>query len=228
MMYLGDCLELMKNIPDKSVDLVVTDPPYRVEGRGNAGSMGGFMTSQLSKKGMIFQYNNVRMCDYLAEFYRVLKNDTHCYVMCNNYNLIEMLNTSILCGFKFVKNIIWKKPNKLCSRYYMSNYEYVIFLRKGKDKQINNCSTPDVIETPFFRKMRSNGKNLHDTEKPVELMKILIENSTKEGDIVMDPFMGIGSTGIAARDTKRIFLGIEKDRLYFETACERMKHRDLF
>ena len=68
----------------------------------------------------------------------------------------------------------------------------------------------------------ANGKNLHDTEKPVDLMKILVENSSDEGDVVLDPFMGIGSTGIACKKLNRNFMGIELDEKYFNIAKERI------
>jgi DNA modification methylase len=75
-----------------------------------------------------------------------------------------------------------------------------------------------------YKKLKdSNGKNLHDTEKPVELMKILIDNSSKENDIVIDPFMGIGSTGVAAKELNRRFVGIEIDEIYFNIAKRRIK-----
>lgn len=80
-----------------------------------------------------------------------------------------------------------------------------------------------VTDPPYKKLKDSNGKNLHDTEKPVELMKILIDNSSKENDIVIDPFMGIGSTGVAAKELNRRFVGIEIDETYFNIAKKRIK-----
>lgn len=103
----------------------------------------------------------------------------------------------------------------------MSQFEYVIFLRKGKGIKINNCGTSDILSFPNKKTKDENGNNLHDTEKPIGLMKVLIENSSKEQDIVLDPFMGIGSTCLACKELNRRFIGCELDDQYFEVAKSR-------
>ena len=100
-------------------------------------------------------------------------------------------------------------------QYYMSQFEYILFFRKGKGIKINNCGTSDILNIPNKKSKDENGKNLHDTEKPIELMQILIENSSKENDIVLDPFSGIGATIKACINTNRNFIGIELDENYF-------------
>ena len=104
----------------------------------------------------------------------------------------------------------------------MSQFEYILFFRKGKGIKINNCGISDVL--PFANKKTkgADGKNLHDTEKPVDLMKVLVSNSSKEGDVVMDCFMGIGATGIACKELNRDFIGCEIDKTYFAIAKERI------
>ena len=218
----GDCLELMKDIPDNSIDLIVTDPPYRVTSRGSAGNSGGMLQKKINKQGKVFSFNDISCKQYAPEFYRILKDGTHCYVMCNHTNLIEMLNVFTNVGFKFVKCLIWNKGNKIMGQFYMNQFEYIMFFRKGKAKKINNCGTSDILEVPN-KKTKINGKNIHDTEKPIDLMKILIENSSKENEIVLDPFMGIGSTGVACINTNRNFIGIELDEKYFEIAKKRIE-----
>ena len=221
-LYNDDCLKVLKTIPDKSIDLIVTDPPYKLTARGSSGTMGGYWKDIKAKKGTVFDNNNISFNDYINELYRVLKDDSILYIMCNNKNLRELLNVSIDAGFKFVKNLIWEKGNKICGKYYMGCYEYIALFRKGKDKPINNCSTPDILKVPIKKLKDINNKNLHDTEKPIELMKILIENSSNNNDIVFDPFMGIGSSGIASKELNRNFIGIEIDEKYFNIAKERM------
>ena len=83
----GDCLVEMKNIPDKSIDLIVTDPPYRLTSRGSSGTMSGYWASSLSKQGKVFENNDIDIEEYLREFYRVLKEGTHCYIMSNQCNV---------------------------------------------------------------------------------------------------------------------------------------------
>ena len=226
-LYNDNCLEIFKIIPDNSVDLLVTDPPYKMTARGCHGNSGGMLKKKLGMQGKVFDYNNIQPQEYASEFYRILKDSSHCYVMTNHVNLINMLNSFTEAGFKFIKSLIWKKDNKIMGLYYMSQFEYILFFRKGKGVHINNCGTSDVLEIPNKKHKDENGKNLHDTEKPVELMKILIENSSKEGDIVIDPFMSIGSTGIACVHSKRNFIGIELDKQYFDIAEERINNIQL-
>ncbi len=223
----GDCLELMKEIPDNSIDLVATDPPYKVTSRGCTGNMGGYWKSDIAKSGKIFKYNNITPKDYIKELYRILKDKTILYIMCNNVNLFEMLKEGQGAGFNFVKALIWQKGNKICGRYYMGCYEYILLFRKGGDRPINNCGTPDILNVPIKKLKDENGKNLHDTEKPVELMKILIENSSNENEIVLDPFMGIGTTGVACKKLNRNFIGYEIDEKYFNIAKERIENTEV-
>lgn len=223
----GDCLELMKEIPDNSIDLVVADPPYKVTSRGCTGNMGGYWKSDIAKSGKIFKYNNITPKDYMKELYRILKDKTILYIMCNNVNLFEMLKEGQGAGFNFVKALIWQKGNKICGRYYMGCYEYILLFRKGGDRPINNCGTPDILNVPIKKLKDENGKNLHDTEKPVELMKILIENSSNENEIVLDPFMGIGTTGVACKKLSRNFIGYEIDEKYFNIAKERIENTEV-
>lgn len=156
--------------------------------------------------------------------------------MTNHVNLLHMLEsfTDIRTteektddvkpyGFHFIKSLIWDKGNKIMGLYYMSQFEYILFFRKGKGIKINNCGTSDILRVANNKSKDENGNNLHDTEKPIELMKTLIENSSQEGDIVIDPFMGIGSTGIAAKQLNRKFIGVEIDNQYFDLAEERIK-----
>lgn len=176
-------------------------------------------------KGKIFIYNDIKPESYIPEFYRVLKNGSHCYIMTNHINLQTMLNVATFCGFKFIKSLIWDKKNKIMGLYYMSQFEYILFFRKGVGKKINYCGTSDILSIPNKKTKDENGKNIHDTEKPVELMSILIENSSVEHEIVLDPFMGVGTTAIAAINTNRKFIGFELDEKYFEIAKNRIKKR---
>lgn len=217
-----DCMNIFKDIPDESIDLIVTDPPYHITSRGNAGNSGGMMLKKQSMDGKIFEHNDISCREYAPEFYRVLKDGTHCYVMCNHINLLEMLNTFNDAGFRFTKSLIWMKDNKIMGTKYMSQFEYILFFSKGKNRQINNCGTSDILQVNN-KKMRQTKDNLHDTEKPVELMKVLIENSSNKDDTVLDPFMGIGSTGVACKISHRNFIGIEVDGEYFKIAEHRLK-----
>ena len=227
--YNVDFKEYIKNIKDKSIDLVVTDPPYKTTKRGISKNTttGGIVRSEEGKSGKMFKFNNIKPIEYIKELYRVLKDGSHCYIMTNHINLQEILNTATDCGFHFIKSLIWNKGNKIMGQSYMSQFEYILFFRKGKHKKINNCGTSDIINIQNIKTKNNNGENIHPTEKPVELMKILIENSSKEGEIVVDPFIGVGSTALACLMSNRKYIGFELDEKYYNTCIERIDNYEL-
>ena len=215
----GDCLELMKDIPDKSIDLVVTDPPYKIVQGGctnKAVRLKGSNQEQL-KKGTLFNNNSIKFNEWIPEVYRVLKNNSHCYIMSNDRNINELLNICEKVGFKLLNILVWGKSKHSPNRYYLKNCEFIVFLRKGKAKNINNMGTKQLL-------LIDNVENKnHPSEKPIKLMEILIKNSSNEQDKVLDPFMGSGSTGVACINTNRNFIGIELDEKYFNIAKERIE-----
>ena len=223
-LYNEDCLKIMSKIQDNSIDLICTDVPYKITPKGGVSNMGGIYKKSNTMKGKIFNFNDIKPKEYLSEFYRILKEKTHCYIMINNLNLQEMLNEATKVGFHFVKCLIWDKQSKICGTYYMNQFEYICLFRKGGDRPINNCGTSDILSIPIKKLKDENGNNLHDTEKPIELMKILVENSTNEGETVIDPFMGIGSCGIASKMLNRNSIGCEIDPKYFEIAKNRIEN----
>ena len=217
-----DAIKTLKSLKSECIDLIVTDPPYKVTARGNAGNSGGMMQKKLSMQGKIFEHNDVKPIEYIPEFYRILKDGSHCYIMTNHVNLQEILNVATECGFKFIKSLIWNKGNKIMGQYYMSQFEYILFFRKGKGKKINKCGTADILNVPNKKTKDENGKNLHDTEKPVELMKILVENSSQVGELVLYPFVGVGATAIACKELDRQYIGVELDEHYYNIAVNRI------
>lgn len=223
--YNEDFRKVMKLLDDESVDMAVTDPPYRITSRGNSGTTGGLLTNKLSMEGKIFNHNDVEIGDYAKEYFRVLKDGSHCYIMTNHINLIEMLNIFTDVGFHFIKSLIWNKGNKIMGRFYMSQFEYILFFRKGKGVQINNCGDSDIINIPNIKTKDVEGGNIHDTEKPVKLMEYLILNSSKEGDLVLDSFLGSGSTALACMNTGRLCVGSEIDEKYFKVIKNRIEER---
>ena len=142
--------------------------------------------------------------------------------MCNNKNLYPFLDAVNYSDFHLVKTMIWAKDNKIMSQAYMSQFEFVLFLRKGKFVRINNCGTSDLLQYPNTKTKGEYNKPIHPTEKPIDLMKVLIENSSKENEIVLDPFLGVGTTAIASKETNRQYIGIELDEQYYNIANERL------
>lgn len=227
-LYQGDSLELMKDIPDESIDLVVTDCPYHIVEGGctnDAVKIGRYTESnnnkEMTKKGKLFEHNDIEFAEWLPDIYRVLKPNSHCYIMINPRNIKELQQEAEKAGFTFQNMIVWDKGNCTPNRYYLNSYELILMLRKGKAKNINNMGTKNILRVPNITR-----KKLHPTEKPVELIEILISNSSQRNDVVLDPFMGSGSTGVAAINTNRNFIGIELDENYFKIAEKRIKEND--
>lgn len=219
-----DCIRVLDEMISRNVlvDCIVCDPAYKTTARGNAGNSGGMLQKDINMKGKVFEHNSCDVEVWMPRVFNVLKDKGHCYIMTNHVNLFNYLKVAQECGFHFIKSLIWKKDNKIMGQYYMNQFEYILFFRKGGAKKINNCGTSDVIEIPNKKLKDENGKNLHDTEKPVDLMKILIENSTQEGELVLDFMCGIGATGIAAKELKRKFIGVEIDNKYYNISKNRL------
>ena len=213
---LGDCLEVMKTIEDNSIDAIITDPPYKTTSRGSSGGTGGMCKDDNFKKGMVFKHNFIKFDEWLPKCHQVLREGGHAYFMTNNKNLKEMLISIEKSGFKIFKTLIWVKNTAITNMYYMDNHEYIVFCRKGKAKKINNCGTKSVL-------LYDNPRNKsHPTEKPIDLMSILVKNSTQIGDTVLDPFMGSGTTMLACKNLNRNGIGIEKDPQYYAVAVARV------
>lgn len=218
-LYKGNCLELMKDIPSGSVDAIITDPPYKIITGGDSNGKNSIRPKGILSGNRELMKFIPKFSEWLPECYRVLKNGSHAYFMINSTNLTEMLVEVEKVGFKVHNILIWKKNNCTPSQFYMKNCEFVIFCRKGKAKYINNIGDSKTVHE--FNNI--SGKKVHPTEKPIELMKFYIENSSEENDTVLDPFMGSGSTGVACVNTFRNFIGFEIDENYFEIAEKRIE-----
>lgn len=215
----GDSVTAMKNMESECVDLIVTDPPYKtITGGDSNGKNSERHKGMLSGNRKLFKHQNIKISDWMPEIYRILKNNSHCYIFTNALNLTEMLNESQKAGFKLHNLLIWEKNNCTPSQYYMKNCEYVLFLRKGKAKWINDIGGSKTVHQ--FDNIIGN--KTHPCEKPVELLKFYIANSSNECDIVFDPFAGTGSTLVAAQELGRNFLGYELETSYFDIAISRL------
>jgi len=213
----GDCLEMMKTIPDGSVDMVLTDPPYRVIG-GGSNSNPSLSKSLGGNNGKIFQHNDILFSDWMPIVFQKMKPDSHAYIMTNLKNLFNLQASAVMCGFQVHNLLVWEKQNATANRWYMKNCEYTLFLRKGAAFPIKNMGSKTVhkFQNPI-------GCKLHPTEKPVGLMQLYIKNSSNPEDTVLDPFIGSGTTGVAAKNLNRNFIGIELDEKYFKIAKERIE-----
>ena len=218
-LYNGDCLEKLKTLKNESIDLILIDPPYKLTSGGCKGNLKikfNTVTEKQHETGIFFKIPN--FSNYFKELYRVLKNDTHFYCMCNDKHLKDVLTEGEKAGFKEVNVLVWDKGMHTPLPYYMKNIEFIVLFRKGKARKINNMGSFALINIKGIR-----GNKVHPSEKPIELMKHLILNSSNENDIILDCFMGSGTTGVACANTNRKFIGIELDNNYFNIASKRIE-----
>ena len=217
-----DCLLALDLMSDNHVDLIWTDPAYKVVSGGTkrAEELGyGYNRSVLHKNdGKIFKHNKVKPSDYMARMFRVLKPGGHCYVMTNRINLEAMLTSARLAGFSLANLLFWGKDNKNPNRMYMIETEVILMFYKRPAVKIADCGQSQIIKIPTVKKPEKT----HPTQKPVELPAYFIEQSSEPDDLVLDPFLGNGATAIAAAQLGRRFVGMELDREYYEQACARL------
>lgn len=217
--YNEDCLEGMKRIPDNSVDLIVTDPPYKLTSGGqkntsidfvfNRGNVGDNFTGKF--------FNVPKFSDWLPECFRVLKEGTHCYCMSNDRNLKEMIIESERAGFKLLNILVWDKGMHSPTMYYMKNVEFILLLRKGRARKINNLGDFALIKVKGVY-----GNKVHVSEKPSALFEKFILNSSNEQNVILDPFMGSGTTAISCINTNRNYIGFEIDKEYCKISEKRI------
>lgn len=162
--YNGDCLEILKNIPDNSIDMILTDCPYKFVSGGCTTGLHGILAGENAnaKKGTLFDHNTISFSQWLPEIYRVVKPKTHTYIMVNGRNLAQLQKDAEKAGFKFVNLLVWKKNNATANRYYMNRAEFILMLRKGGARTINNPGTTNVLEIPNII-----GNKSHPAQKPV-------------------------------------------------------------
>jgi site-specific DNA-methyltransferase (adenine-specific) len=195
-----DAVAWLSRLPSASVDLVVTDPPYEsLEKHRAIGTTTRLKQSKASSNQWFSIFPNDRFPELFAEVYRVLKRDSHFYLFCDPETMFVAKPIGEAAGFKFWKPIIWDKRKIGMGYHYRARYECVLFFEKGKRK-LNDLGTADVIEVP-----RVVGG--YPAEKPPEVSEILIRQSTEPGQLVIDPFMGSGSCGVAAVRNGRHFAG---------------------
>ena len=217
----------MKVIPDKCIDLILTDPPYNIA---------QYSTGNIPLPGRDALNNDIAAWDsiplnpeaLLEDFLRILKPDGNIFVF-TSYNMLGKWHEVFDKEFDTFQFFIWHKTNpapKIYKNGFLNSCEMVICLwNKGhkwnfsNQKEMHNfyecpiCMPPERLKNPK-----------HPAQKPVRLLKHLISISTNPGDIVFDPFMGVGSSGVAAKELGREYIGCEIDKAYYDAACKRVFH----
>ncbi len=195
-----DAVELLRRLPSASVDLVITDPPYEsLEKHRAVGTTTRLKHSKASSNDWFQIFPNSRFDDLFAELYRVLRKNGHLYLMCDPETMFVAKPAGERAGFKFWKPLIWDKVTIGMGYHYRARYEAILFFEKGRRK-LNDLGIADVIRVPRVHRG-------YPAEKPEALSAVLVEQSSTAGEIVLDPFMGSGSTGAAAIALGRNFIG---------------------
>jgi site-specific DNA-methyltransferase (adenine-specific) len=189
-------------MPSGSVDLVVTDPPYEsLEKHRAIGTTTRLKHSKASSNDWFAIFPNARFPDLFREVYRVLRKDRHFYLFCDPETAFVAKPLAEAAGFKFWKPLVWDKKRIGMGYHYRSRYEFILFFEKGKRK-LADLGAADIIECQRIY-------NGYPAEKPVEVNDVLISQSTQPGELVIDPFMGSGSVGVAALRLGRRFAGAD-------------------
>lgn len=216
-----DCLNILKQLPDKCIDLVLTDPPYELNLHGGVG-MGEFANRKMIKLKHIdfishgFDYEKI-----FNEFIRIC-NPLNLYIFCSNKQISKIM--SFFEEKKYnVTLLVWHKINAvpLVNNTYHSNVEFIVCVR-DKGSCFNNLSVAEkskVISMPY----PNNNNRIHPTEKPLKLIELLLRTKSNENNLVLDCFSGSGTTAVVCHNLKRRFICIEKDYNYWKASCERLE-----
>lgn len=222
--YHQDCLEGLKAIKSGSIDLIVTDPPYLIKDTHAGGNTRLARTIQpvndtLRDNGLVGGLNPA----ILPEMVRVLKT-INLYIWCNKAQIPDYLAYfvgELGCSFDI---IVWIKTNSPPTFHnkYLSDKEYCLYFRRGGYCQPASYET---AKTAYFQPTNVKDKKAypHPTIKPINIIKTLIENSSKPGNLILDPFLGSGTTAVACAELERKYLGYELNGEYYETAQRRIQ-----
>ena len=213
--YYGDCLEIMPKLEAESVDLVLTDPPYGVDYVTNHRARGDVLVHEIA--------GDSSLKTYIASIYhaaRLLKQDRHWYSFAAPLSTSgELLEALALAGLSYKNLLVWDKQNQSVGDLtgdYGRAWEPIIFAHKGR-RDLFGSRDPNIL-----RFSRGSGATYeHPTQKPVKMMQYLIQTSTLQGELIVEPFMGGGGVVKAAKDLGRRAIGIEIEERYCEIAAKR-------
>ena len=212
----GDAVAFLRTLATESVDLVVTDPAYEsLEKHRARGTTTRLKHSKASSNDWFSIFPNSRFGELFREVHRVLRPNTHFYLFCDQETMFVAKPIAEEAGFRFWKPIVWDKVAIGMGYHYRSRYELILFFEKGKRKLLD-LSTPDIITE---RRIRGG----YPAEKPSAVAEVLIRQSSLPGDLVVDPFSGSGSTGVAAVREGRHFLGTDLCREAVAIAGRRLE-----
>lgn len=217
-LVLADAVAWLTSLPSESADLIVTDPAYEsLEKHRAVGTTTRLKVSKGSSNLWFPIFPNSRFPELFAQMYRVLRRDRHLYLFCDQETMWVAKPIAEAAGFRFWKPLVWDKMRMGMGYHYRARYEFILFFEKGKRK-LSDLGVADVL--PVQRVNRG-----YPTEKPVDLLRVLVRQSSNSGEHVLDPFLGSGSTGVAAVAEGRTFAGCDISPRALEFAKQRLGHQ---
>ncbi len=225
-----DCFLAMKNIPDNSVSLILTDPPYNIA-KYSTGNIKFDWRSDINNDLAEWDLKELNPADLISEFKRILKPNGNIFIFCS-YNIIGEYHKVFDPEFDTFQFMVWHKTNPVPNfrkSSFLNSCELIIGCwNKGHTWNFTNQSDMhNFVESGICmgseRVKDKYGKNLHPTQKPVSILEKIIKIASNENDIVFDCFNGVGSTGEAALKNNRRYIGIEIDKTYFEATQKRLE-----
>lgn len=223
--YHNDCFEILPTIKDSSIDLILTDPPYEIskDSGFSSGKCKKFSNGAYKTDFGKWDHENIDIDRLLKEFYRILKPMGYCIIFYDIWKIGLLKDIAEINKFVQPRIIQFQKTNPVPVNsklnYLTNGIEYAITLTKKCTPTFNTKFHNGVYKYPICH---GKERTEHPTQKPLALMKELIRNHSNEDDIILDCFMGSGTTGEACIDMNRSFIGIELDDVFFEIANKRL------
>lgn len=220
-----DALEFLKTVKTNSVDLILTDPPYVISRDTNFQSGGGVDRFAISMDFGDWDYHFETVDLVMKEYYRVLKKGGTLIVFYDLWKISFLVETLKQEKFKQIRFIEWIKTNPVPINskinYLTNSREIALTTVKGGKPTFNSVYDNGIYNYPIYH---SKGR-FHPTQKPVKLFEELINKHSKKGDLILDSFLGSGTTAIASINTKRNFIGCELNKIYFDKLVDRIKKK---
>lgn len=237
----GDSFEELKKIKDKTIDMIFADPPYFLSGDGISCSGGKMVSVNKGKwdKKLTLEQKHEFNKKWISECYRVLNDEGTIWISGTLHNIYSCGMALEECGFKILNNITWQKTNpppNLACKTFVHSTETILWakkdLKKSKYKfnyklmkELNGGKQMKDVWTTSLTKPSEKTCGKHPTQKPLEILERIILASTNEGDTVLDPFNGSGTTGVAAKKLKRKYIGIELEKEYIDLSIRRLEEK---
>lgn len=221
-LYNIDAIEGINLLEDNSVDMIFTDPPYKLVGGGRKNTLlkESGEHNAFTNSGEVFKTKTPKFNDWIPLLYNKLKDERYMFIMTNDRNMREIWDECEKAGFIFCELLVMNKKNGVPSSYFFKSCEFILMFRKGKYRKFEKFGYKTVFEVVMPRGKNKN----HPTEKPVDSLIVpIVESCTKENELVLDPFSGSGSTALASLKLNRKYLGFEIDKMYCETSNNRIK-----